>query len=145
MVHNELLEYLVLLRGPFGLVAAQLLNEQPSLVALSGVFGRHYFCNLLPIIIVEVLHELRVLHHEGKETILKQMSLVVLPLGQSAKTLRWVLLLFEQFVEYLHGLLIGNNALSIELVLSILEPDHVFQIATGIGTLPLAAFSLVLK
>lgn len=71
MFDDELFEYLVLLGGPFGLVAAEFLDEEPPFMAFPGIFGGHDFGDLLPIIVVEILNEFGVFYHEGEEAILK--------------------------------------------------------------------------
>lgn len=81
MFHNELLEDLIFLCGPLGLVASQFLDEEPSLVAFLGVLCRDNLCDLLPIIIIKVFDELGVLDHESEEAILEQMRLIILPLS----------------------------------------------------------------
>lgn len=101
-------------------------------MALFRILRGHDFRDLLPIIVIEVLHKLRVLDQESKKSILKQMSLIILPLCQGPQTLRRVLLLLEQLVEYLHSLVIRNDPLAIELILPILEPDDVFQIVASV-------------
>lgn len=54
------------------------------------------------------------------------MGFVILPLCQSPLTLRRVFLLIKQLVEDLHRLLIRDDALTVELVFSVPEPDHIF-------------------
>lgn len=82
MLNDQLLEDFILLSGPLCFVAAQFLDEKPSFVTLFGVLGWYNFGDLLPIVVVEVFHEFGVLDHERKEAILKQMCLIILPLGQ---------------------------------------------------------------
>ena len=101
-------------------------------MALFRILRGHDLRYLLPIIVIEVLHKLRVLDQESKKSILKQMSLIILPLCQGPQTLRRILLLLEQLVEYLHSLVIRNDPLAIELILPILEPDDVFQIVASV-------------
>ena len=59
------------------------------------------------------------------------MSLVILPLRKCSLTLSRVFFLVEELVKYLHGLFIRNNALAIELVLAVSEPDNVVTLAVG--------------
>ena len=57
------------------------------------------------------------------------MRLVVLPLSQGPQALSRILLLFEQLIENLHGLLIGYDALAIKLVLPVFESDDILEVA----------------
>ena len=100
-------------------------------MALLCVFGRYNFGNLLPIVVVKILNELGILNHEGKESILEEVRLIILPLSQRAQRLSRILLLFEEFIEYFHGLLIRNDAFAVELVLTVFEPDNVLQVITA--------------
>lgn len=59
------------------------------------------------------------------------MSLVILPLRKCSLTLSRVFFLVEELVKYFHGLFIRNNALAIELVLAVSEPDNVVTLAVG--------------
>ena len=131
MLHDELFKDLVLLRSPLCLIATQFLDEKPSFVALFGVFSWDNFSDLLPIIVVEIFNELRVLNHEGEEAILEQMGFIVFPLSQRSQALRGILLLLEQFIENLHGLLIGNDSLAVELVFFVFEPDDILQVVAN--------------
>ena len=133
MVDNELLEDLVLLRRPLGFVATQFLNEQPSLVAFSGILGGYDLRDLLPIVVVEIFNEFGVLHHVREEAVLEEVRLVIFPLSQSPQTLRGIFLLFEQLVKDLHGLLVGNDAFTVELVLPVFEPDHILKSTTNLA------------
>ena len=54
------------------------------------------------------------------------MSLIILPLGKRSLTLSWVLLLVKELFEYLHRLLVRNDALAVELVLMISKSYNVF-------------------
>lgn len=141
MLNDELLEYFVLLGGPFRLVAAEFLDEEPPFMAFPCVLGRDDFGNLFPIIVVEIFNEFGVLYHEGEEAVLEQVSLVIFPLGQRSETLRRIFLLFEQLVEYFHGLFVRNDPLAVELVLPVLEPDHILEVAARVRALTFAAFA----
>lgn len=66
VVADQLNKNLVFLLRPFRLVSSQLLNEKPSLVTLLGVFGWHYFRNMLPILVIELLYKFGILDHECK-------------------------------------------------------------------------------
>ena len=59
------------------------------------------------------------------------MSLVVFPLGEGPLALGRILLLVDQLVEDLHSLLVWNYTLAVKLVLSVSEPDDVFQASLG--------------
>ena len=74
---------------------------------------------------VEVLYKLGVLHHVGEEPVLEQMRLVVLPLCERPLTLSGVVALVEQLLEDLHGMLVRNDSLTVELILTITEADNV--------------------
>ena len=54
------------------------------------------------------------------------MSLIIFPLGQRPLTLSWVLLLVEELFEYLHGLLVRDDALAVELVLMVSKSYNIF-------------------
>ena len=95
MVDHQLGQYLVFLLRPLGLVAAQLLYKQPSLLALLGILGRHNFRDLLPVRISQFLNKLLILDHESKQPILEQMRLIILPLSECPLALRRVLLLVK--------------------------------------------------
>lgn len=103
---NELDQHQVLFLSPLGLVSSKLLNEQPSFIAFLSVLGWDDLSNLLPVLLVEIFHVLRVLDHEGEETVLEQMSFVVLPLSECSLRLSWVLLLIQKLIEDLHGLFV---------------------------------------
>jgi hypothetical protein len=60
------------------------------------------------------------------------MRLIIFPLSQCSETLGRIFLLLKQFVKYFHGLLVRNDAFTVELVLPILEPDDVFQVAARV-------------
>jgi hypothetical protein len=53
------------------------------------------------------------------------MSFVVFPLSKGPLTLSWILFLIEEFVEYLHGLLVRNDSFTIELIFTVSEPYNV--------------------
>ena len=72
------------------------------------------------------------------------MSLIIFPLSQSSQTLRRILLLLKQLVEYFHGLVIRNDSLAIELILPILEPNDILEAVAGIRARSLGAFALPL-
>ena len=92
-----------------------------------GILCGNNLSDLLPVSILKVLYELRILDHVSEESVLEQMSLIVLPLSECPQTLSRIFLLFEQLIEYLHGLLIWNYAFAIKLILSIFEPDHILK------------------
>lgn len=71
-----------------------------------GILCGNNLSDLLPVSILKVLYELRILDHVSEESVLEQMSLIVLPLSECPQTLSRIFLLFEQLIEYLHGLLI---------------------------------------
>jgi len=52
-------------------VPSQLLNEEPTLDALLGVFCGHYLSNLIPVEIREGLHVLIGLDHVSEEGVLE--------------------------------------------------------------------------
>ena len=61
---------------------------------------------MLPVLLVEVFNVFLILDHEGEETVLEEMSLIVFPLGQSPLALGRILLLVDQLIEDLHCLLV---------------------------------------
>ena len=61
---------------------------------------------MLPVLLVEVFNVFLILDHEGEETVLEEMSLVVFPLGEGPLALGRILLLVDQLVEDLHSLLV---------------------------------------
>jgi hypothetical protein len=80
---------------------------------------------MLPILVIELLYKFGVLDHESKQTVLEQMSFIIFPLCKRPLTLSGILFLIKEFVEYLHGLLVRNNSFTVELILTVSEPDNV--------------------
>lgn len=112
------------------------MDKLPALLTFLRVFRRHYLSNLLPVLVLEVLHELAVLDHESEQAVLEQVRLVVLPLGQSSLTLRRIVALVQQLLEDVHGVLVRYDAAAIELVLSVAELDDVLAslpLTVGLG------------
>ena len=66
VLHDGGLEDLVLLFGPFSLVSAQFLYEQPSLMTFLGIFCGYNFGNLFPILVSKFFDELGVFDHVGE-------------------------------------------------------------------------------
>ena len=60
------MHYLILLCIPLCFVASPFLGKEPPLLALFGVFGWDDLCNLLPIVIGEVLDVLVLCDHKGE-------------------------------------------------------------------------------
>jgi len=54
------------------------------------------------------------------------MGLIIFPLRKRSLTLSRVLLLVEELFEYLHGLLVRDYALTVELVFMISKSNNVF-------------------
>lgn len=106
-------------------------------MTLLGILGGHNLCNLFPVLVIELFDKLGILDHEGKQSILEQMCLIILPLSKSSLTLCGIFLLVEELVEYFHGLFVRYDALAVELVLSVSEPDDVVDacasLAAGAG------------
>ena len=128
VLFDEPLQDLVLELGPLRLVAAELLDEEPPLLALLGVLRWHNFSHLLPVLQHEVLDVLAVLHHVGEKGILEEMSFVVLPLSEGALTLEWVLALICQFLEDLLGLFVTDDCLAVKLVFAVTETQNIITI-----------------
>jgi hypothetical protein len=63
-------------------------------MTFSSIFRWNNLRYLLPVIIIKILNKLGILDHICKESILKQMRLIILPLRQSSQTLRRILLFF---------------------------------------------------
>jgi hypothetical protein len=90
-------------------------------LALLLVLRWDYFTHLFPVVFVELLDMLVMLHHIGKESILKQVRFVIFPLGQSPQALSGIILFGQQLFESFHCLLIRYNLLTIELILSVFK------------------------
>lgn len=125
LLDDELFEDLVLLVGPLGLVASDLLDEEPPLLALLPVLGGYDLGHLFPVVAGEVLDIHVVLDDVGKQPVLEQVRLVLLPLSLRPLALVGVLLFLQQLFVDLHGLLIRDDAIAEELVLAVLESDNV--------------------
>ena len=126
---DQLHQDLVFLLRPLGLVAAQFLNKEPSLIALFCILSRHYLSDLVPVLVIELLDVLGVFDHKCEKAILEKMRFIILPLSESPLALRWILLLIEELVKYLHGLFVGDNSFTVKLVLSVPELNDVVYTA----------------
>lgn len=97
-------------------------------MAFLSILSWHNLSNLIPVIVIEVFYEFRVLDNKGEESILEQMCFIVFPLGKCSQRLCWILLLLEKLVEDFHCLLIGYDSFSIELVFAVLKPYHIIKV-----------------
>ena len=118
-------EHLILDLRPLGLVAAKFLDEEPPLLALLRVLRRDDVCDLLPVGHREVLDTPVLLDHIGEQSILEEVSLIVLPLSERALALEGVLGLVVQLLEDVLGLLVADDRFAVELVLAATEPHDI--------------------
>ena len=112
------------------------MNKLPTFLTFLRVFSRNYLGNLLPVLVLEVLHELTVLDHEREQAVLEEVRLVVLPLGESSLALRRIVALVQKLLEDVHGVLVRYDTSAIELVLFVAELDDVLAslpLTVGLG------------